>query len=230
MSTLEGQGSPERIKESKYDVIVVLGAVMKWNEEAKIWDFPTTVEKELYSGHLVMGKARAIAASDIQEDGAKLLITGGVQKHPETGELASRAQELTRLITEKYHVPPEKVVPIGTVGAAHTQGNVENVVAYLQSHADELKKNRIAILSPRFQKKRAEMMFDANPYFKDHNIAIDWIVVEDVLEKRHPLYKRWAEKVKKTPEAAVAEKMEAQGREALKGGTYKPARDKNESS
>ena len=40
-----------------------------------------------------------------------MLVTGGSNIHPETGERASRSRELARLITERYGVPPEKVDP-----------------------------------------------------------------------------------------------------------------------
>lgn len=209
-------------KEPKYDAIVVLGAVMRWNAENKQWDFPTIMEPEEYSGRIVMGKARAIAASHIQADAEKLLVTGGSNVHPETGERASRSRELARLISEGYGVPPDKVIPMGTLSASHVMGNVENVIDYLEKNPAVLKRRRIAVLTPKFQSERAKEMFDANPYFKEKGIAIDWLIVEDVLAARHPMYKKWAAAVDATPEAATNRAMEKEGLKAFRDKKYKP--------
>ena len=170
-----------------------------------------------------MGKARTIAASELEKTIPSVLVTGGTDTNPETGEAASRARELAKLMVERYQIPGEKVFSIGTEGASHTAGNVENVVNYLQSHENSLVHHRIGILSPRFQYERAKMMFDANPYFKERGIEIDWVIVEEVLERRNSLYKKWADAVHATPEAKINQKMEKQGMEALTSGAYRPA-------
>ena len=121
---------------------------------------------------------------------------------------------------ERYKMSEKNVIPIGTVEAGSTAGNVENVVAYLNDNSDILKRHRIAILSPRFQKERAQMMFDANPYFKEKGVELDWLVVEDILERRDPRYKKWADAVYKTPEAKINKEMEERGIRDLKEGTY----------
>lgn len=207
-------------KDFPYDALVVLGAVMDWSDTKKRWEFPTIVER--YAGKLVMGKARAIAASELDQEAPVTLVTGGREIHPETGEGASRASELAKLMTERYKMSKETVIPIGTAEAGSVMGNVENVVAYLQNNPEILKRRRIAILSPRFQKERAELMFDANPYFKEQGIGIEWLVVEDILERRHPLYKEWADAVYRRPEAELNRRLEEQGIKDLKAGRYKP--------
>lgn len=221
MSSIDQPRSGERFPKQKYDVLVVLGAVMRWNPEKNEWDFPTIMKPEEYPGRLVMGKARAIAASHIHEDADKMLVTGGSQSNPETGEAASRSEELAHLIT-RYGVPQEKVLAIGTTGARHTMGNVENVIDYLEKHADVLERRCIAVLSPRFQLERAREMFDANPYFKEKGITIEWLTVEDVLEARHPHYKKWVDAVDATSEAAENRVMEKEGLKALREKRYKP--------
>ncbi len=204
----------------QYDALVVLGAVMKYNENLGRWDFPTIIEE--YSGKLVMGKARALAAKEIQDLAPVLLVTGGSDVNPKTKVRESRAVELSKLLTEKFDVPAEKVEVIGSIAASNTLGNAENVAEYLKSHPGILKTRRVGILSPRFQQERARMIFDQHPYFKEENIALDWLVVEDILEKKSPRYKKWAEAVYKTPEAEINRQMEEKGIRDLKSGKYQP--------
>lgn len=216
----------EQIREQetmpRYDAVVVLGAVMRWDSKLKEWIFPTIMKPEEYSGRLVMGKARAIAASHIAKDADKILVTGGSNVHPETGERASRSKELARLITERYSVPAEKVIAIGTLKASTIIGNVENVINYLEQHTASLKTRHIAILCPQFQYERAKLMFDKSKYFAEHGIHIDWKIVEDVLTQRNPRYRIWAKAVDATPEAEIARNMEQSGIGDLKSGTYNP--------
>lgn len=73
-------------------------------------------------------------------------------------------------------------------------------------------------------------MFNANPYFKENNIEVDWLLVEDILEQRDPRYQKWVRALYGTPEAAIAEEMEAQGRKDFDSGTYKPKSGTSESS
>ena len=213
MENLEGS-----VEEPKYDALLVLGAVMEWDNKKGGWEFPTIIQS--YAGKLVMGKARALATREMQGAATVILVTGGSDKNPRTGEIESRSIELSRLMTEHYKVPKEKVVPMGKIGASHTQGNVENLIAYLEEHPEVLRTRHIGILSPRFQKERAELMFQDNPYFREHDIDLDWIVVEDVLARRGPLYKKWADKLYATPEAEINRQMEKQGIEDFKSKKY----------
>lgn len=207
-------------KEPTFDVLVVLGAVMDWDAPRKRWIFPTIVER--YAGKLVMGKARALAARELQHIAPKILVTGGGERHPETGHIASRARELARVITEDLGVPKEKVIPIGTSEAAHTAGNVTNVVTYLTEHPEMLTHRKIAIMCPAFQLERARLMFEQNTFFTEQGIGVEWIAAEDVLEQRSPHYSRWRERVYSTPQAEIARKKEAEGIEDFKAGRYKP--------
>lgn len=205
--------------EPKYDALLVLGAVMEWNDQKGEWEFPTIIQS--YPGKLVMGKARALAAKELQNEAPFILVTGGSDKNPKTGELESRSVELSKLMTEHYNIPKEKVIPIGKPGAGNTQGNIENFISYVKTHPEILETGQIGVLCPRFQRKRAQLMFDANPYCKQHNIKLDWIEVEDVLEQRDPHYKTWAEKVYSTPEAKINRRMELQGIKDFKSRKYK---------
>lgn len=222
---MENSSEAERdAKESKkddfeYDAIVVLGAVMEWNEKTGNWEFPTIVER--YPGKLVEGKARAIAAREVQHLAPNILVTGGFDIQPKTGQPYSRAVELSRLITGKYKVPKDKVIPIGVDPEGNTQGNIENLVEYLKQDPSLLNRGKIAVLTPRFQKERAEIMFNQNPYFSDNQIDIEWLIVEDVLAKRNPLYKTWERKVSSTKAAQINRQMEQKGIEDLKSGRYK---------
>ena len=220
MESPEHPSNQETIEqEVNYDAIVVLGAVMEWNSKRKRWDFPSIIED--YHGKLVEGKARAIAASEIEEQAPLLLITGGSDQNPETGEMTSRAKELAELITKRYSVPTEKVIPMGLLSDSHTLGNVKNVIRYLEEHPEILHSKEIGILSPRFQYERAKLMFEENPYFKEHDITLKWIIVEDVLENRDPRYKKWAERLYSTQQAEVNRQMEQKGIRDLKKGKYK---------
>lgn len=205
---------------TKYDALLVLGAVMEWNAQKKKWEFPTIIDR--YAGKLVMGKARAIATKEIQDQAPLILVTGGSDKNPETGESVSRSVELARLMTERYNIPTEKVVAMGTSEAGSTLGNTENLIQYLESHPGLKKTGRIGIICPRFQHERAQLMFETNPYFKENGISLYWIDVEDVLEERHPLYKDWTDAVYNTPEAKINRDLEEKGIEDFKSGKYKP--------
>jgi len=205
-------------KKPNFDAILVLGAVMEWDKQRKQWTFPTIINR--YAGKLVMGKARALAAREIQKKAPFLLIAGGSDTNPETGKIESRSFQLAKLITDQYGVSKEKVIPIGAAGADNTLGNVENLIAYLESHPDILKLKKIAVLSPRFQKERARLMFEKNPYFNKCGIELEWLVVEDILEKCDPRYKKWIDAVYATPEAEINRQIEARGLDDLKSGKY----------
>ncbi|OGF73430.1 hypothetical protein A2W57_00895 [Candidatus Giovannonibacteria bacterium RIFCSPHIGHO2_02_43_16] len=208
------------MEEPKYDALLVLGAVMEWSEKKGKWEFPTIIQG--YPGKLVMGKARALAASEVQDEAPVILVTGGSDKNPRTGEIESRSIELSKLMTERYKIPKEKVIPMGKIGASHTQGNIENLIQYIEEYPDILKTRVIGIVSPRFQEERTKMLFDKKPYFAEHGIKLDWIIVEDILEKRDPRFKKWADAVYATPEAEINRQMEKKGIEDLRSGQYKP--------
>ena len=65
-------------------------------------------------------------------------------------------------------------------------------------------------------------MCDKDLYFKEEHITLDWLTVEEILGERSPRYKKWAEKVYKTPAAEINRKMEEKGIEDLKSGKYQP--------
>lgn len=208
----------EEEKALRFDALVVLGAVMAWNKKRKQWAFPTIIPH--YAGKLVMGKARALAAREIQDCAPLILVTGGSDRNPVTGDLDSRAIELSKLI-KRYGVPENKVFPIGTMGASHTKGNVENLAAFLKERPEVLQTRRIIILCQCFQRERAELMFQSNPFFRKHGIVLDWITVEEVLAGRSPRYKKWADGVYATKEAAINQRLEQEGIRDFLMGTYK---------
>ena len=211
----EGQSQIER--SPKYDAILVLGAQMVWNDKKQEWTFPTV--KQDYAGKLVMGKARAIATSEIENEASSILVTGGKEIHPETGEPHSRAIELSRLINE-YGVSKDKIFPIGEGG--NTIENANDAAKYLESNPNIIKTKKIAILCPKFQYERAKMMFETNHYFKNNDIEVSWLMVEDILGERSAHYKNWENKVYSTPEAAINKELEQKGMENFKSGSYKP--------
>jgi len=172
-----------RVYAQDYGLVTVLGAVMKWDPKVKDWTFPDTVEQ--YSGLLVMGQYRAWAAAEFYDHAQVLLVTGGSDKHPVTGEKCSRSAELTRRIRE-YGVPESKLVDIGKIGASHTQGNVENTIAFLTAHPELLRERRMGIISPTFQAKRAEMMYRDNAWFRQNGVELSMLLVEDILTAAHP--------------------------------------------
>jgi len=206
--------------EPKFDALLVLGAVMEWNDKRSRWEFPSIIQH--YAGKLVIGKARALATREVQDEAPIILVTGGSDKNPRTGEIESRSVELSKLMTERYKIPKEKITSMGKIGASHTAGNIENLIQYLEDHPEVLKTKRIGILSPRFQKERVALMFEENPYFKDCGIKLEWLIVEDILEDRDPRYKKWADALYATPEAEINRQMEQKGIENLHSGKYKP--------
>ena len=217
--SLESFQDNKKEKEPEYDALLVLGAVMEWNDKTNNWNFPTIIDS--YPGKLVMGKARAIAASYIHEKAPVVLVTGGSDKNPVSGQFESRSIQLSNLITDSYGVSKEKVVPIGSLGASHTLGNVENLVHYLEEHPEILKSKKIGILSPRFQSERAKLMFEQNLYFEENKIQLDWLIVEDILEHQDVRYKKWVDAVYARPEAEINRAMEEKGIADLKAGKYK---------
>ncbi len=209
----------ENKKTNLYDAIVVLGVAMVWNGEAKRWDFPAIIEQ--HPDKLVLGEARAMAVKEIQNLADVILVTGGVQAHPETGETASRSRQLAQLITERYGVPGQKVIAIGTSRGGSTMGNIKDLVCYLKRNPAVIKLARLAVLCPRLQVKRAKLMFESEPYFKDHNLVLDWLTVEDILEEVDPQNKKWIAEIYQSPEAEIAKQMEEKGIRAFKEGKYK---------
>ena len=215
-----GHEIESRENEYEYDAILVLGAVMEWNKITKKWEFPPIIDR--YAGKLVMGKIRAFATKEAQSIAPVILVTGGSDVNPETGKRESRSVELSRLMTDVYQIPKEKVVPMGTAEASHTLGNADNLIKYIQENPSMLIKKRIAIISPRFQAERAKMMFDINPYFQENGITLDWLIAEDIIEEKYPKFKSWADRIYSSPEAETNRKMEEKGIEDLKSGGYKP--------
>lgn len=209
-----------RERKYSYDALLVLGAVMEWDKSRKMWDFPAIIPR--YAGKLVMGKVRALAASLLSNLAPVVLVTGGSDVNPETGERVSRSVELTKLMTGVYKIPENKVVPMGTAEASHTLGNAENLIQFIKDHPEILKQKRIAVLSPRFQAERARMMFEKNSYFEEHGVVVEWLIAEDEIEKRHPEMKRYFDWIYSTPEAEENRQMEERGIEDLRLDKYKP--------
>jgi hypothetical protein len=200
----------------KYDAIVVLGAVMVWDGNLERWTFPDIVDS--YPGKLVLGEKRAQATAYMANLAHVILVTGGSDTYPETGEKCSRSVELAKIIVNKG-VPSEKVIAIGQSQSNNTQGDVENAVDYLKAN-NWIK--RVVILSPLFQFARAKMMFEMNSFFKDNDIILYGLIIETVLMQSDPRFIPWFEKVYTSPEALVCQEMEVQGIKALREKSYAP--------
>ncbi len=179
----------------KLDALMVMGAVMDWNKEKEEWSFPSIIPR--YSGAIVMGKARAKAATELHEHADILLVTGGKDTHPNTQAIHSRSDELTKLIQD-MGVPQNKVIPMGKGG--NTLENVKDLALYLKEHSEVLKENRIGVLCISYQYERAKAMFDKeyaeNPFFKEHPVEVVWFQAEEVLESsvseaQQHHWKRW---------------------------------------
>jgi hypothetical protein len=204
----------------KNAINIILGAVMEWDQKFKKWTFPNIVEK--YPGKLVMGEVRAEAAAEIHESAPLMLVTGGHDFHPETGKKYSRAEELRKRIIF-YGAPEDKIKTIGDASEkrSNTKGNVQDVIDYLTLNPKILKTNkRIGILCPLFQNKRAELMFDKNPYFKERKIELYWMIAEQILCEKDP--SRWHEfaELYNTPQAEINRKMEIKGVDDLLNNSY----------
>lgn len=219
---------PEEINQEAYsqhyDIVVVLGSVMTWNPRMNRWSFPIVIKE--YAGHLVMGLYRALAAAEFQDHTKKLLITGGSDQHPISGQKHSRSLELTKRI-KKLGVPENKLIDIGQIGSSHTQGNIENTMAFLSQNPELLKERKIGILSPTFQAKRAELMWRNSPWFKEKDIELRMLLLEDILTQKYPSLERAFEKIYNSPDADHCLTMEQQGIDAFLKSDY---RQKNQES
>lgn len=205
-----------------FDAIVVHGAFMQKDKKTGQYKLPTIIQED--PGKVVGGHSRAIATAQLNSEKAApiFLIGGGVQVDEE-GNKTSRAQVLTSLITDKYHIPKEKVVNIGGIeGRGNTLGNINDVVDYLTNHPEILKLRKIGFLSNRWQLERSLLMFNNNSYFSENNIELVPIAVEDVLPRRSKHYKQWVEKLESSPEMEHRLKMEEKGIKDFKSGKYKP--------
>lgn len=219
MTELEGNVlDHEKPQDYSFDAVIVLGAFMHKNEKTGKWDLPTIIEED--PGKVVGGHSRAIAVQQILQEGLtpKFIITGGVQKDEAGG--VSRAETLKELITKKYKVPEDKVVAITTVG--NTLGNLDDTVKYFKAHPEIFKLKRVAVLSNEWHLERAMMMFSDNPYFSENGIEVTPIAAEDLLIRRSKHYKKWVIDVNSHPGMEVRKRMEEQGREDYRKGTYKP--------
>lgn len=218
MMSFEG-GLPKESKERpyEYDALVVLGAFMEWNLKFRRWDFPSIID--WYVAKLVAGKARAIASAEAHDLAPVVIITGGSIENPETGEKASLADELAKLI-KKYGAPEEKLVSLPNPEKSNTLGNIKDTIDYIESNPEVLQKKKIAILCPKFQYERAKLMFEQEPYFKEKSIEISWVIAEDMLQKRSPHYQQWIDKLYATPEAELNRQLEAKGVQDIKSGKY----------
>ncbi|OIP57946.1 MAG: hypothetical protein COX79_05745 [Candidatus Levybacteria bacterium CG_4_10_14_0_2_um_filter_36_16] len=208
----------EKPQKYSFDAVIVLGAFMHKNEKTGKWELPTIIEED--PGKVVGGHSRAIAVQQMLNEGLtpKFIVTGGVQKDEADG--VSRAETLKELITKKYKVPEDNVVAITTVG--NTLGNLDDTVKYFKEHPEILKLKRVAVLSNELHLKRAMMMFSDNAYFRENDIEITPIAAEDLLIRRSKHYKKWTEDVNSHPGMEVRKRMEKQGREDYRKGTYNP--------
>lgn len=203
-------------KNKNYDALVVLGAVMKWNASTRRWTFPPILSAEEYSGRLVVGEWRARAAALLQHRAPCILVTGGSNKHPETGQLCSRAVELARLIVE-FGVPEQKVIPIGTNEASHTLGNVTNLGRYLEEHPSV---HRVGVLSPRFQIMRAMVMHVCDPKLRRSGIQLEWIEVEATIVAHQPAFKKEIDAVYTSEAVDICWRKEQEGLWKFMQGQY----------
>lgn len=200
----------------KWDVLIVLGAVMRPSVDGVGWTFPLVMNADEYSGRLVLGEWRACAAVELSEQAELVLVTGGNNKHPKTGQLHSRAVELARRIVE-LGAKRDKVIPIGQLASSHVLGNISNYMEFL-SQRPEMK--RIAILSPRFQMERAKLMHSNDP--RSAGFAVEWVEVEKVLVEAEIIRESEVQAIYNSPEGQICAQMEREGIAHFKSGTYKP--------
>lgn len=221
-SSVEQFSKKETESQYQFDAIVVHGAFMQKDKKTGQYKLPTIIQED--PGKVVGGHSRAIATAELNSKNITpvFLVGGGVQVD-EVGNKTSRAEVLTNLIIDKYHVPREKVVNIGGIeGRGNTQGNINDVVDYFMNHPEILKLKKIGFLSNRWQLERSLLMFNDNPYFSENNIELVPIAVEDVLPERSKHYKQWVEKLESSPEMTHRKKMEEKGIKDFKSGKYKP--------
>lgn len=208
--------SPETFCNYPLDAVIVLGAFMKKSSQG--WKIPTYIEED--PGKIVGGHSRAIAVRQLFDEryAPRFIVTGGVQR--DTDKDASRADILANLITQKYGVPDDQVVPITTVG--NTLGNLHDTVSYLERNKAVLKKRKIGILSNDWHLPRAGIFFQDHPYFTNNAIELVELSVEDILMRRSKRYKGWVEKVRNSDAMKIRIELEAQGIEDYFAGRYKP--------
>ena len=81
----------------KYDALFVFGAVMRWCDHTG-WHFPLIMNEHEYSGRLVLGVWRALAAATLKDTAPIILVSGGSNIHPNTREKHSCSVELAKYI------------------------------------------------------------------------------------------------------------------------------------
>lgn len=201
----------------QYDALFVFGAVMRWSQEDG-WHFPLIMEEHEYSGRLVLGHWRAMAAAVLKDISPVILVSGGSNTHPNTGEKHSRAVELARSIV-KYGAPTEKVFPIRTNDVSHTLGNAANLSEYLKKNTSVKK---VGMLCPRVQMPRAMVMQYSDPFYKENSIEMTWIEVERTLIESDYIHRDAIDSIYTSPEADICWQMEQKGLKDFLTGTYRP--------
>lgn len=202
-------------------VAVILGAVMEFSMALQLWRFPLVMSADRYVARLVLGEWRIQAAALLAKDFSTMLVTGGSDEHPVTGQKVSRAEEMAKAI--RWHLvnnDTTEVIPIGTLTASHTQGNVANTKAYLEEHPEV---KSITIVSPGFQLTRAALMFALDPFFAKRGITLKFMEVEKILLEAKRLTQQEVDLIYDSPEHVICKALEDEGCRKLLLGDYTPA-------
>jgi len=199
-----------------YDALFVFGAVMRWDSNG--WHFPLIMEENEYAGRLVLGEWIAKAAAAISYQAPIILVSGGSNKHPKTGEICSCSVELAKLIVE-LGAPKDMVLPIGTNDAGHTIGNVTNLKEYLKKNTTVKK---IGMLCPRFHMPRAMVMYYNDPYYLENGINLMWIEVEYTVLMLGHVIQTCINGIYSTPEAEICRRFELRELKAFLISSCKP--------
>lgn len=222
MSRAESLSGPETLNPYPLDAIVVLGAVIQKDISGK-FIFTGLIDGLDEKTKALGARSRAIAVDQaFKENLAPLFLITGGRIVDGLGNETSKAELLADYIERRFHIPREKLLPIGTIG--NTLGNVEDTVSYLSNNPDILKLKKIGVLSNRFHLPRALEMFSCNEFFSSSAIELFPLAAEDLMTRRFRNYPSWTRGLDFKDWMAKIQADEARGRIALMSGTYSPLR------
>lgn len=204
-----------------FDAIVVLGVAIQKDPATGKFIFNNLVEYLDPSIKLLGARSRAIAVIQALEEKLApfVLITGGKQEDLR-GNQTTKAQLLGEYIAQKQHDSSKFLIPIGQTG--NTLGNIADTADYLLAHPELLSKRKIAVLTNEFHIPRAMEMFKSNPFFKDSNIEITPLSVEELLSRRSLFHARWVANLQSNPLMQEVREREEQGLRDFREGRYSP--------
>lgn len=200
------------------DAIVITGSSMDYSSRRGRWQFNTVVTNGI--GGLDGGQSKADAARQLVDEGYRglFLVTGGVETDPDTGQTASKSEELARVMVDDQRIPQYQVRSIGTEG--NTFGNARDVLRFILDNSDAMSNEKIGILTNEWNMVRAMLIFNTFEAFRDRGIELVPILADDILIRKSRQYEKWLDAIEDSEVWRTKLDLEAAGIAALLDGTY----------